>query len=380
MTVRRFTHRPVTTRAGRTTWTVCDPLGLPLPEVDDYVLTLAARKKSVNTQKAYCQHLAALFTFLDARALAWDQARFTDLSEFMVVFQTGVHPLERTRGSGARSVQTVRAAAAAVKGFYEYQKYEHGVVPESLTLSIEVRRSAQRTAEHFLKHIEHAGDTYEANRLSHGLPNDVEPIQLINFETDFVRMLDACGSARDRCLLSGLYDLGLRVGGLIGLQHGDLNVPREEVTIERREDNPNGSLAKRRGRYSVHAGQSRFFGFYRDYLLDELVPAGIESDYVFVNLKAPVGRMVSHSNIFQQVEAIAMRAGVGPVNPHMLRHTHATALAKAGWTSAEIAARLGQKSAASADIYVHLANDDIEKRLAETAHLVWPGVAQEVTR
>ena len=380
MTVRRYTHRPVTTQAGRPTWTVCDPLGLPVPEVDDYVLALSARKRSVNTQKAYCQHLAALLTFLGARGLVWDEAEFSDLSDFMVTFQTGVFPLERTRGTGPRDVDTVRAAAAAIKGFYEYQKYEHGVVPENLSLTIEVRRRAQHKAEHFLKHIEAAGDTYEANRLSHGLPNDEQPVELINFETDFSAMLDACRSARDRCLLSGLYDLGLRVGGLIGLQHGDLNVPREEVTVERREDNPNGALSKRRGRYSVHAGQSRFFGFYRDYLLDELVPAGIESDYVFVNLKPPVGRLVSHSNIFQQVKAIGLRAGVGSVNPHMLRHTHATALAKAGWTSAEIAARLGQRSAASADVYVHLANDDIEKRLAETAHLVWPGAVQEAAR
>ncbi|MDN4163759.1 site-specific integrase, partial [Nocardioides abyssi] len=91
--------------------------GLPLPEVDDYVLALSARKRSVNTEKAYCQHLAALFTFLHARGLAWEEAEFGDLSEFMVVFQTGVHPLQRTRGSGPRDVKTVRAAAAAVKGF-----------------------------------------------------------------------------------------------------------------------------------------------------------------------------------------------------------------------------------------------------------------------
>ena len=45
-----------------------------------------------------------------------------------------------------------------------------------------------------------------------------------------------------------------------------------------------------------------------------------------------------------------LRSRIGPVNPHMLRHTHATALAKAGWTSAEIAARLGQRSAASAEV------------------------------
>lgn len=380
MTVKRYTHRPVTTTAGRQTWTVCDPTGIPLSEVDDWIVYLTALNRSTNTLKAYCQHLAALLTFLDARGVAWDEASFTDLSEYMVVYQSGVHPLERTRGSGPRSIVTVRAAAAAVKGFYEFQKYERGVVPPDLNLSVEVRRRAQGRAEHFLKHIEAPGDTYAANRLSHGLPAEESKVGIINFETDFQRMLDACVTSRDRLLLSGLYDLGLRIGGCIGLQHGDLNLMRQEVSVKRREENPNGALSKRKGSFVVHAGQTRFFTFYRDYLLNELVPAGIESDYVFVNMRPPVGRPVTQNNIYQQVAAIGERAGLGHVNPHMLRHTHATALAKSGWTSAEIAARLGQNNPSSADVYIHLAKDDIEKRLAETAHLVWRGTEPVAAR
>jgi integrase len=56
----------------------------------------------------------------------------------------------------------------------------------------------------------------------------------------------------------------------------------------------------------------------------------------------------------------------------MLRHTHATALAKAGWTAAEIAARLGHEHASSADVYIHLATSDLDDRLAQTQHLIWP--------
>ena len=59
------------------------------------------------------------------------------------------------------------------------------------------------------------------------------------------------------------------------------------------------------------------------------------------------------------------------MTPHMLRHTHATALAKQGWTSAEIAARLGQAFSGSADVYIHLATSDIEARLRETEASVW---------
>ena len=80
---------------------------------------------------------------------------------------------------------------------------------------------------------------------------------------------------------------------------------------------------------------------------------------------------MSYSNAYQLVERIGASAGIADLHPHMLRHTHATALARAGWTAAEIAARLGQSHAASADVYIHLAGDDLAERLRRTEHLVW---------
>ena len=57
--------------------------------------------------------------------------------------------------------------------------------------------------------------------------------------------------------------------------------------------------------------------------------------------RQPVGEPMSYSNAYQLVERIAANAGIDAVHPHVLRHTHATALARAGWTAPEIAARLG---------------------------------------
>lgn len=93
---------------------------------------------------------------------------------------------------------------------------------------------------------------------------------------------------------------------------------------------------------------------------------------MFVNLsRPPVGSPLSYSNAYQLLARIGASAGIEDLHPHMLRHTHATALAKAGWTAPEIAARLGQSHAASADVYIHLASDDLAERLRRTQHLVW---------
>jgi site-specific recombinase XerD len=75
---------------------------------------------------------------------------------------------------------------------------------------------------------------------------------------------------------------------------------------------------------------------------------------------------------FHMVQRVGRSIDWVELHPHVLRHTHATALAKAGWTTAEIAARLGQSFASSADVYIHLASSDLETKLKATQHLIWP--------
>jgi integrase len=177
-------------------------------------------------------------------------------------------------------------------------------------------------------------------------------------------------------LLSVLYDCGLRIGQALGLRHGDLDPMRRRLRVQRRVDNVNGSLSKQRRLFTVEA-PVRTFELYRRYLLEELEPAGVDSDYLFVNLRPgrDFGRPCSDGNAAQTIARIGVKAGVTGLHPHMLRHTHGTALAKAGWTTAEIAARLGQSFASSADVYIHLASEDLAMKLAATSHLIWKPTA-----
>jgi integrase/recombinase XerD len=357
---------------GPRTWTVVDASGLPVGEVEQYLGWLRAVGRSVSTVRAYAHHLAHLYRWLAARGICWDQVDFDGLCDFMLALKAGLPPLAK-RGGGEREASSAGAAASAVREFFEYHRIE-GRGPADLRLSRTVAYSS-RTAYHFLAHVERRRGV-EVNRLSAGLQSRRPEIQVISFENDFVRLLEAASTGRDRLLLSACYDLGLRMGQSLGLRHGDLDPMRQQVRVERREDNLNEALSKRRGEFTVKAPR-RFFDLYRSYLLGELMPAGIDCDYLFVNLRRhPVGRPLSYSNGRQLVTAIGDRAGIAGLHPHMLRHTHATALARAGWTGAEIAARLGHQHASSADVYIHLANDDLERRLAATQHLIWPDLPQ----
>lgn len=375
-----FRVRPVRTPSGSSTWTVCDPTGLPVTDIDDYLHWLRARSCSPNTLKSYGHHLAWFFTWLESRGVRWETVEFKHLSDFIGTYRAGLYPLPK-RGGGRRSIATIRSAAAAIREFYEYHRIESGRGPENLRLSRTLTRTGRDHSNHFLAHIEARSETVEVNRLVHGLPVPVADFQIIDFETDFTKMLAACHTTRDQLALSGFYDLGLRIGQVLGLRHGDLDVRRRITTVHRREDNANGALSKRRESFLVPEGNRRFFDLYRKYLLEEVLPRRIESDYVFVNLnRQPLGAPLTYSNFVQQCRAIGQRAGLGPVHPHMLRHTHATALAKAGWTAVEIAKRLGQKSAASAEPYIHLASNDIEDRLRQTEHLVWAPAMERQTQ
>lgn len=354
---------PVTVH-GRPSWTVVDARGLPIVETEQFLHWLRAIDRSQNTVRSYAQHLSLYYRWLWARGIAWDSVDFNALCDFVGALSAGLPPLQTWRGH--RSTATVKAVSAAIREFYEFHRLE-GRGPAQLVLTRNPSRLPRRSHS-FLAHLEQRRPS-QVSRLTRPGKQPTETVQMIDFETDFHRLLAVAGTDRDRLLLSALYDVGLRMGQALGLRHSDLNPMRRRVQIIRREDNENGALSKQRAQFAVDAPR-RFFDLYAIYLLGEI--ASLDSDYVFVNLsRPPIGRPLSYSNAYQLIERIGAAAGIEELHPHMLRHTHATALAKAGWTAAEIAARLGQSQASSADVYIHLAADDLAERLRRTEHLVW---------
>lgn len=344
------------TRSGLQSWTVVDCEGAPIRPLEDYLKSLRAVGRSENTVKNYARHLSLYWRWLDARQLRWDYVTFPEVADFIGAYRAGVTPLER-RGGGRRADMSVTAVAAAVKEFYDYHRIE-GRGPQSLELTKAVSTSGG-TAYKFLAHVEKK-HRVSVNRLTAGIKPKHSMLKVIGFDEDFDLMIAAAMTWRDKLLLSAIYEGGLRIGQALGLRHEDLDIAARDVVIERREDNVNGALSKTRETYRVRMPR-RFFDFYSRYLLDELISGDIEDDMLFVNLSrgAAYGRPMSFPNAYQQVLAIGRRSGVGHTNPHLLRHTHATYLAKTGWTNAQIASRIGQQHASSADRYIHLGSDDL---------------------
>lgn len=356
----------VTMPNGRTTHTVVDGDGIPLPEVDTFLNTyLHAVDSSPNTIEAYSRHLALFFRWLDIRGASWEQIDFEAFYMFASDLRDGTLPSLRRVGvyrpQSSRARTTCEAVIAAIYTFLGYWQLESRG-PTDIRLYRDDGPN-HRKKHSFLAHVE--ADFSAQRRLRIRGPKSA-PFRIINFEADFEKLLANAYSIRDKLLLSAMFDGGLRISQAVGLHHEDVFLAEKQVRVRRRVSNANRALSKQRNEFLVDM-PPRFFTLYAASLVNEQLALDIDSDYVFVNLRqADRGRPMSASNGRDIVESIGTRAGVA-LTPHTLRHTHATALAKAGWTAPQIAARLGQASASSADVYIHLAHSDIAAKYAETS-------------
>jgi site-specific recombinase XerD len=185
-------------------------------------------------------------------------------------------------------------------------------------------------------------------------------------DEDALGLLRACRSARDRFLVVLLGRAGLRRGEATGLRRPDMHmaldstslgcdVPGEHLHVVRREDAPNGAIAKS-PRSRVVPLDFLVVQAYDAYWWErQQVPAVAACDFVLVNLfRDPIGAPMRPAAVTELLAALSRRAGLErPVHPHMLRHAFASNVLDAGGTLDEARALLGHASLASTQIYAH---------------------------
>lgn len=349
---------------GEKVFTVVDSRGLPIDVVERFLTGyLRGSNSSTNTIESYARHLALFFRWLDIRGVDWEHLDFDGFCTFAQDLQDGTLPSLRRVGQyrplAPRSRNTASAVVAAIYSFLGYWRLE-GRGPKDLRLFRDGGVGG-RSKHSFLAHVSNRNPLPQARLRIRG-PRSPIP-KVIDFEAGFGRLISEASSHRDRLLVSAMFDGGLRISQALGLHHEDIDIARNRVRVVRRTNNANGALSKQRDEFFVSL-PPRFFTHYAASLTEEQLALGIDSDYVFVNLReSDRGRPMSYSNAFQIIGSLGRRANV-ELSPHTLRHTHGTSLAKAGWSAPEIAKRLGHSSNASADVYIHLADDDIAEKYA----------------
>ena len=256
---------------------------------------------SENTAKAYQRDLNKFSKFLESIAIeSLENISEEKCSAWIAdLFQNDV---------SARSIQRHISSA---KGFFSYMK-KIGLVQSSPFELINSPKSPNH------------------------LPNILSPeevSQLLNFKPKNSQ------DKRDFAIIELIYSSGLRVSEAVNSNLSDF------------EDNNNflrviGKGSKTRlvpvGRFAQNA--IREWIYERKKILTS-------DDALFVNLR---GSRISTRSVQERIKNIALKQGLPPVNPHMLRHSFATHLLESSGDLRSIQELLGHSSLSTTQIYTRL--------------------------
>jgi len=343
---------PVT---GTESWTVVDDDWLPVVEVERYLAHLAGIERSPNTVRAYAHGLRLWFEFLGLRGLVWDSVGVEDVSRFVAWLRAPAdNVIVLDDGAAVRSPATVNRHLAALFGFYDFHARSGVVLAADL---VAWRRVSRGSYKPFLHHV------------TRGRPVATRPVKLrvprrlpvtLNVE-EIALVLAACERLRDRFLFALLAESGMRIGQALGLRHEDFVSRERRVAIVPRSDNANGARAKCMAPATVPVS-APLVRLYSDYMHTEY--GDLDSDYVFVNLwSEPLGRPLRYQAVAKLVGRLRARSGVR-FTPHMLRHSRATELIRAGVPIEVVSKLLTHRSVTTtSDAYVHLDVEDLRAEL-----------------
>lgn len=154
---------------------------------------------------------------------------------------------------------------------------------------------------------------------------------------EVIKLFNSIGNKKHLLMAKLIYGGGLRVGEVLNLKVGDLDL-----------DNCCGKVEKGKG------NKDRFFmipGSIKDDLNDHIKNEGLSSDsFVFVGRR---GEM-SIGSVQEFLKKASKKAKIKHVHPHMLRHSFATHLIENGAGVSSVQSLLGHKSCETTMVYVHM--------------------------
>jgi site-specific recombinase XerD len=339
-------------------WMVLGDDYLPIDPIGKYLHYLESVERSPNTLSSYAHSLKLYWEFLQDEQLDWREVNLENLSELIHWLRNpnkGVISLKAQ--VSPRSERTINNYLTVVCGFYEF--HERLGTFEGLE-AYRYQFQTGRKYKSFLHHIS-KGKEVKTRLLKvkepKSFPGCLTPEQVNT-------LVEACHNLRDKFLIRLLYESGLRIGEALGLRHEDMVTGKNNaIKVIPRLDNINFAKAKDGRERTVHVSKE-LMQWYSAYLIEEY-PEGLDCDFVFVVIKAPgqgeIGNPLSYKTVDSLFRRLSKKTGI-EVSPHLLRHSHATELIRAGWELSHVQKRLGHADIqTTANTYIHLTDDDLTK-------------------
>ena len=177
------------------------------------------------------------------------------------------------------------------------------------------------------------------------LGSKVKPEELITRQ-EYENTLDSCMNARDRALISVLYDSGCRIGELLSLRIRDAQSDQYGYVLA-----VTGKTGFRRVRIvgnSIVYLKAWLDGHPNRNNIDAPIFCGLETRN---NLKA-----MEHSDVYSMLKKVLKRAGITRrIHPHLFRHSYVTRMVDRNLSESALKDQVGwTKGSRMLEVYSHL--------------------------
>jgi len=180
--------------------------------------------------------------------------------------------------------------------------------------------------------------------------------------TERDKLLKACKTFDEKFVVYGLLYTGMRVSEFLHMRRdwidfegGWIKIPSEQPC------NCRACLRQRNGIWRVKSRKGEYKGR-RIKLPPEVKPLFEE---FFRKRRSVLEVYRNRMNLWRIVKQVGKRAGIKRLFPHVLRGTHASMLAGKGFSPWGVQAALGWKSIKTADYYIRISPDMLEREYEE---------------
>lgn len=358
-----------------------------IPFVKEYLDMVQARlihEVSPNTLRTYCSLLWHFIVFLNIRGLGiLDLDGRPDLLvRFKLWLKNPYRLLENILPISDEcsdykedrlSIKTQNLIISRVSSLFLWLKATNCIKENPVIYRGTVVTSAMRDRD-LLAHTR-KNRTLLVNTLKDKEPKTVPKI--IN-EKGFKKFLSSVRMLRDKIILLVLKEGGLRASELRGIKLEDLDFAESGIWVRFRPDNKNKARAK------AGYGKDRFVVLPPDlislidhYIATDWLKSNTKDDFLFVVINSPSkidnGNPLSKEALESMFKYYSQKTNIN-LHAHMLRHTHATELARLYINKNEpinwkyIAERLGHSSVVTTmQTYSHLNSSDYKKEYLRLA-------------
>jgi integrase/recombinase XerD len=269
-----------------------------------------------------------------------------DLSQFAEYLRAG-------QGSmGQRVEEWAQVNRDAIMSFLLYLK-ERGYAPTTVARK-------QAAIKSFFKFLvskgvvsSNPGESLASPHVDRATPQTITTSEADRLITQIARPNNSPEALRDRAMMHLMFATGLRVGEIVALDIGDVDLSAGTVTISEKSKTGKSRMVPINSQAAVSS--------VREYLERERLALSTfdegkglavrDREALFVNHR---GQRLTRQGFWLILKRYAKQAGLGEVSPHTLRHTFAAQRLKNGADMRDLQKMLGHASISTTQVYARM--------------------------